>query len=470
MWRCLILLFVVLDMATLSAAEHITLTDTEGRNIVGQVLEISDTEVRFQAIDRQPVSIPLTRLSEGSRAIVRKMKSEGLFPAGSWPVRGAITAPHKPKVNDRVWTGSHVRLVFPYEPVKANVSSSPEAAFLRSVDTAIAAAKAIPLGLIEPKRIFECRVVSLNDFIAMTKARREKLSPRLPWVMGMPFGESAPRLAGSGTHRLTPQIHYDEDADVLYVTIESLDEFLTPDRGSIGSICPIPERHRIVREAAVKMAFGKNHDRIPLSLRSAWSAYFATIDSALGPELDYGKLSGGLKKLVRRGVPSSGLEDAEFIKLDPAAAAADLAAGRIPQGYNGALVIYYLLHLDHSRKAVSLGGLFRTPLPEDEAIRLACDRYRADVAAFKDKAAAYNQALKTFFSRGGMPDGTPKADNPRPALPVPPAASLEEFLGSSPMRALAVQAESKRLTILFRNRSNTEVATDFSAMMTKAVR
>lgn len=471
MWRLRIIrpaLLGILATAFLSAAEPVTLTDTDGRSIVGQVLEISDTQVRFQISDRQPASIPLARLSEGSRAILLKMKGEGLLPAGTWPVRGSISVPYKFKAEGGVLTGNNVRLVFPYT-IKP-VASSPEVAFLMSVDTAIAAAKAIPLGLIEKNRIFECRVVRTDRFIAMAKARREKLSPPLAHLFDGGPGGSGTRLAGSRALRLTPQVHYDEDADVLYVTSESLDEFLSTDLGAPGTTCPLPERHRIIREAAVKMAFGKNHHRIPVSLRSAWAGYFATIDSVTGADLDYGKLSAGLRKLVQKGVPLGGLEHGELIKFDPEAAVADLAAGRIPEGNNGILVIYYLLHLDDNRKASSLGTLLRTSLPEDDAIRLACDNYRAEVAAFKDKAEAYNRALYAYHSKGGGPYTKPRPDNPPPIRPIPPPASLEDFLESTPMLALAIRAESKRLQIILRNRSSAEVAADFDSVIGKAAR
>jgi uncharacterized protein (DUF3820 family) len=425
---------------------------------------------------RQPASIPLARLSEQSRAVLQKMKTEGSLPAGNWPGRGSIPVPYKFKADAGVWTGTHVRLVFPdkLKPERQD-PSSPAVVFLMSVDTAIAAAKAIPLGLIEKDRIFECRVVDDHDFSAMIEAKRRKLSPPLATMRNEnPFRPGTGDNGGKGRPLFggfAPQVDYDEEASVLCINNNSLNQFLDPDRVPAEGML---ERQKLIRDAAVSMALGKYHDRIPASIRSAWATYFATIDFTLGPDLDYGKLTVGLKKLVKKGIPTNAAKEAEGIKFDPEAALADLAADRMPQGNNGALVIYYLLHLDGNRKAASLGTLLRTSLPEDEAIQLACDRYRADVAAFQAKAEAYNREMmaSTTGNRAvhKTSDGRTVPDNSSPSRPVPPAASLGEFLESPAVAPLVMAAEAKRMKILLRNRSNSEIAADFGSMIEKAVR
>ncbi len=467
------------------AGNIVTLTDRLGREMKGELAGVRNQIVHVRLANRRIVDVPWERLSDESRKLVEDALDEGRAPGGLWPQKGGVPVPYRFDADSNIWTGTHVRLVFPAPP-KSSARSSPEAAFLRALDIAVAAVKAMPLGdAVDTKEIFECEVLPDNAYGIVSQRIKERIQEKRR--LAQPPAPTGPNAGFRGEYIIVgpslsslphfPRCIVDMEQRKLYVRQDAPQNFLQPDPKRLESV-PFFMRDRIVRQAAAELVFGDSLELISPDLQQALFDYVATIDQVTNPELDYTRIGRGLQKMVREGLPR--LERGALVTKQPSpeSAATALRVSGVPATADAVLYAYYLLHMDKGGDAGGLAAYLRMAAKHkketDGVIRdynqavtewaRTVMKFNKAVADFNSRVADYNTALASGNPQAGVlqPGNPPERPEELPILKLyPDAAAVSAFVKKS-----KEQAES----MLRRGRTSEEFAADFRAKMESVVK
>ena len=452
----------------------VKLVDTSGREISGQVEGLSDEAVVFRMKGRSVATIPLEKLSADSRALLLKLDLEGKISAGSWPIRGDISSPYRFGTAPREWIGQHVRLFLPEEP--KNRRSASEVAFLQTIDTVIAAAKAMPLGgLVEPSRKFECQILNEAGYQAISdkveNRRRTKLAKALPVRRADPFGVSpvteAMRRQSQTIFARAVRWTWDEESTILYFGPEAPGNLLEKDSDPEQRFS-YQERRRAICCAAATLAFGEALEEFPQELIPGLFTYFETITLAAGEGLNYSTLRSGFEKLCSEGIPGGGSTRSKF--GDPSVRAIREDGFEVESDMDAALIVYYLLHFEGKGQAQGLAAWFRTMKKERPAIQAkidtakeAFDRYQTQLMAYNREALVFNKRLADYKKAAAGGQQAQPPGNP-PVRPIEPEI-IKVFQSPDALKLLASSSNTIGMTALRNGKSPKEFAADFRATM-----
>ena len=464
------------------AAEEVTLTDASGRSITGRIEAFSGQSVTFKINGRPTVKIPLEKLSEGSRNLLFQLEDQGEIGSEAWPEKAPLSKPYKFKAEGDVWTGDHVRIEFVEAP-ESRSSSAPEVAFLKMLDRVIAVSKAIPLGgLVERDRTFVCRIESPGRYGSLEKDVLERNKSRfvsglVPPPEAVPVRDERSIILGPRVRQrvLPPPLRidakyevnwcYDEQARTLHFRSDVPEDFLAPVPGIGVAFIPLEQRHRMIRTAAVHLAFGEKIKLLPPEFVEGLVTYFETIEQVAGEDLKFAKVGAGLRDLIKTGLPRYQKGQPALVRPSPGEAGRALAAGSFPPNeIDAMLVAYYLLHLDGNGNAPALAAWSRAVRKEYRLMQAAVEKADAAKATFQPQVVEYNRACEIFRSKAEAYEAASRS-GPGPDHPGPPpvSPSVPEEI-SAPLRILGA-AELKGNTALMRGRSPQQFATDFRAAL-----